>query len=378
MKTLIAASLFAFVAGCTTEETYNVSLRYHAGNVGPVSQLYVDHDENFLLASSGDRLRSATIERIGPNGSVDWKYVPQGDEPAETATIAIVDLFQNAENFYVACTNRYPAKRAGELSSTIHILSDHGIPISRSGITPPVNEYKGNVLVEKCLEVNGRTFILGTIYGGLSFDKTTYPGTIYWLRTIDKVHNTTKDFMFSSNMKERAHVTNSTMVDGKFLFVARNGVFGELVMVDLDTGDIAQRRVNSEARLVLDNNRISIVSMENGRIEVNHFDSTLKPTSTASIESDQDSYFIAAYAPETGQIAIVTALIGFRTSTLSLIEANNESGTLSNAWSHRWAPAAMLSTASAKDSKGRRVFHFTQFHEHEKRLDRAFLMLEKR
>ena len=339
--------------------------------------MYVDHDENFLLANSGNRFQSATIERIGSNGSVDWKYVPQGEESAETATIDVVDLFQDAKKFYVACTNRYPAKRAGEASSAIHILSDRGIPISRSDIAPPVNEYKGNILVEKCLEVNGRTFILGTIYGGLSFDKTKYQGTIYWLRTIDKVHNTMKDLMFSSNMKERAHVTDSTTFDGKLLFIARNGVFGELVRVDLDTGDITQRRVNSEARLVLDNNRISIVSMKNGRIEVNHLDSTLKPTSTASIESDQGSYFIAAYAPETGRIAIVTTLIGFRTSTLSLIEANNELGTFSNAWSHRWAPAAMLSTASAKDAKGRRVFHFTQFHEHEKRLDRAFLTLEK-
>jgi len=377
MKILIAALLMVFAGGCTHGETYSASHRYHAASASSVGLLYVDHIDRILLASVGNRFQSTSIQRIASDGSVDWAYVPQGDEPAETANIHVASLFQNAKKNYVACTNRYPSDRT-KLSSAMHILSEKGALVSRSEIAPPANEYKGNVLVEKCWEDEGHTFILGTIYGGANFDLVRYPNTIYWLRTIDKLHNTSKDILFSSNMHARAKLTDAVTFEGKLFFTAENGVFGELVSVDPISGDIIQRRTDGEARLVLGSERISTVSLRNGRIGVNGFDRALKPVAMASMNIDRDSYFIGAYAPNPDRIAIVVTSLGVGTSTLRVIEAGNGQPTFNKVFSQRLAPPAVLSTTYAKDSKGRGLFHFVQFHEHERQTDNALLTLEKR
>lgn len=378
MKIVIAALLAVLASGCAHDDSYKSSQRSYAGDAGSVRLMYIDQKDNVLLGMQGNRFRSASIELIGANGTVNWKYVPQADEPAATAFIDIADMFQDANQHYVACTNSYPADRGGTLSSTVHVLNEFGELVSSSNVPPPANDYKGNVSIEKCWEANGRFFILGTIYGGTHFDQGKHPGTIYWLRTIDKQSNVAKDLIFASNMQQRANVTDSMTIDGIIFFISRNGVFGELVKVDANTGEITQRRVDGQARLVRRSNRINTVSLRNGQIEVNRFDSALKPIGTATMEFGRDNYLIAAYALATDRIAIVAASLGVGTSTLRVIETSDAQPSFRNVLTRRWTPAAVFSPTHAKDAKGRGVFQFMQFYERERRFEHAFFVLEKR
>lgn len=359
-KLLFASLLLAIGSPAFCQALMYKQIPYNDSLATSITVIKPDDGEHVLLGGVVDSSGRPVVQKIGSNGLVAWKYFAREGESEDKSSARIADVFHSFEDEYVICLNRFGKRRISGSAAEMIVLDSNGDDLKTYLIDPDGNPYNGNLNVHKCWQSVSGTYILGSVFGGVNYDRKKNPGSVYWIQVLNSERRQVFDRFIPSTLRFRSDIVDVSHIGDEIFALATNGQDSELVKINAKSGNFSQVKIAGVAHLFAGGDELKFLVKTASGFDLQIFNNSLTRILRRELDILSKAMPVAFHSLKDGGVAVLYHDMAGNESKLIMQEIDRSYRTRKRTTLGIWTPPVVFSMASARTSSNGIILQFYQ------------------